>query len=126
MLVSCIRPRFRTDLRFTSVAPDGYSGEIRLLVGVLADGSISGVRVLAHRETPGLGDPIEIERSDWITGFNGRSLGNPVLAQWDVARYGGDFDAFTGATITPRAVVRAVKNTLIYFAQNRERIFARP
>lgn len=110
---------------FTSVAPDGYSGPIRLLVGVHADGRVAGVRILSHRETPGLGDPIEIERSDWITGFNGMALGNPKLEQWDVKRHGGVFDQFTGATITPRAVVRAVRNTLIYFEQNRDRLFAR-
>ncbi len=110
---------------FTSVAPDGYSGEIRLLVGILADGRICGVRVLAHRETPGLGDPIEIERSDWITGFDGTSLENPALQRWDVVRHGGAFDQFTGATITPRAVVRAVKNTLIYFREHRDELFER-
>ncbi|HEX7048330.1 MAG TPA: electron transport complex subunit RsxG [Gammaproteobacteria bacterium] len=110
---------------FTSVAPDGYSGPIYLLVGIHADGRIAGVRVLSHKETPGLGDPIEIERSDWITGFDGKALGKPALEQWDVKRYGGVFDQFTGATITPRAVVRAVKNTLIYFEQHRDEIFAR-
>lgn len=110
---------------FTSVAPDGYSGDIRLLIGVLADGRISGVRVLSHRETPGLGDPIEIERSDWITGFDGRSLEDPVIERWDVTRHGGEFDQFTGATITPRAVVRAVKNTLLYFRDHRDELFER-
>ncbi len=110
---------------FTAVAPDGYSGPIYLLVGVHADGRVAGVRVLSHRETPGLGDPIEIERSGWITGFDGRSLGDPPPAQWDVKRYGGMFDQFTGATITPRAVVRAVKNTLIYFERHRDEIFER-
>ncbi|HEX6928013.1 MAG TPA: RnfABCDGE type electron transport complex subunit G, partial [Gammaproteobacteria bacterium] len=108
---------------FTSVAPDGYSGPIYLLVGIHADGRIAGVRVLGHKETPGLGDPIEIERSDWITGFDGRSLGDPPPQQWDVERYGGVFDQFTGATITPRAVVRAVRNTLLYFERHREEIF---
>lgn len=110
---------------FTTVAPDGYSGEIRLLVGVSADGVVTGVRVLAHKETPGLGDYIEIERSDWITDFAQTSLDKPPLEDWDVKRYGGAFDQFTGATITPRAVVRAVKNTLIYFREHRDEIFAR-
>lgn len=110
---------------FTTVAPDGYSGEIRLLVGVSADGVVTGVRVLAHKETPGLGDDIEIERSDWITAFAQNSLDNPPLEDWDVKRYGGAFDQFTGATITPRAVVRAVRNTLIYFREHRDEIFAR-
>lgn len=109
---------------FTSVAPDGYSGEIRLLVAVRADGSLSGVRVLAHKETPGLGDAIEADRSDWIRKFQDTSIGEPPLDRWDVARYGGAFDQFTGATITPRAVVRAVKNTLIYFDRHHEEIFA--
>lgn len=109
---------------FTSVAPDGYSGEIRLLVGVRADGRLSGVRVLAHKETPGLGDPIEIRRSDWITSFDGRALGDPPLERWKVRRDGGVFDQFTGATITPRAVVKAVRNTLIYFERHREELFA--
>lgn len=111
---------------FTTVAPDGYGGAIRLLVGVHADGSVSGVRVLSHKETPGLGDPIEVERSDWITHFQGRSLENPEPGRWDVKRYGGVFDQFTGATITPRAVVRAVKNTLIYFREHRDEIFSKP
>lgn len=109
---------------FTSVAPDGYSGEIRLLVGVRADGRLSGVRVLAHKETPGLGDPIEIRRSDWITSFDSRALGDPPLQRWKVRRDGGVFDQFTGATITPRAVVKAVRNTLIYFERHREELFA--
>lgn len=108
---------------FTSVAPDGYSGPIQLLVGIHADGRVAGVRVLSHRETPGLGDPIEIERSDWITGFDGASLGDPPLPQWDVKRHGGVYDQFTGATITPRAVIRAIRNTLLYFREHREEIF---
>lgn len=109
---------------FTSVAPNGYSGPIRLLVCVRADGRLSGVRVLGHRETPGLGDYIEIERSDWITHFENASLEKPARDEWDVRRYGGHFDQFTGATITPRAVVRAVKNTLVYFERHRDDIFA--
>src|SRR5690606_7176675 len=109
---------------FTSVAPDGYSGEIRLLVGVRADGRLSGGRVLAHKEPPGLGDPIEIRRSDWITSFDGRALGDPPLERWKVRRDGGVFDQFTGATITPRAVVKAMRNTLIYFERHREELFA--
>ena len=106
------------------VAPDGYSGSIRLLVGINLDGSLSGVRTLAHRETPGLGDKIEVERSDWILGFDGKSLGNPPLGAWQVRRDGGAFDQFTGATITPRAVVKAVRNSLIYYRDNHEAVFA--
>ena len=106
------------------VAPDGYNGDIRLLVGVFTDGRISGVRVIAHRETPGLGDPIERRRSDWITRFKGRSLDNPDPADWAVERDGGVFDQFTGATITPRAVVEAVHRALEYFSAHQEALFA--
>lgn len=110
----------------TPVAPDGYSGRIKLLVGINLDGSVSGVRVLTHKETPGLGDGIDAERNDWILGFDGRRLGNPETEQWKVKRDGGVFDQFTGATITPRAVVNAVRKTLIYFEREREgeRLFA--
>lgn len=110
----------------TPVAPGGYSGPIRLLVGILADGTISGVRVVSHRETPGLGDKIEVERSDWILGFEARSLGSPPLEGWAVRRDEGVFDQFTGATITPRAVVSAVRDALIYFEAHREALFAAP
>jgi electron transport complex protein RnfG len=109
-----------------TVAPDGYSGDIRLLVGILYDGRVSGVRVIQHRETPGLGDPIERRKSDWIVSFNGRSLNDPEEKRWAVKRDGGIFDQFTGATITPRAVVRAVKNALHYYATNRDALFNRP
>ena len=105
------------------VAPDGYSGTIRLLVGINLDGSLSGVRTLAHRETPGLGDKIEAERSSWILGFAGRSLDDPPASGWRVKRDGGEFDQFTGATITPRAVVRGVKSALEYFAVHRDQLF---
>jgi electron transport complex protein RnfG len=104
------------------VAGDGYNGDIRLLVAILNNGLISGVRVIAHRETPGLGDPIERKRSDWILGFDGQSLQNPAIDGWAVRRDGGVFDQFTGATITPRAVVEAVQRALEYFAANQDRI----
>jgi len=110
----------------TPVAPEGYSGPIRLIAGIDAQGNVTGVRTTSHRETPGLGDAIEVQRSDWILGFDGRSLGNPPLARWGVKRDGGDFDQFTGATVTPRAVVKAVRNALLYFDVNREKLFARP
>lgn len=110
----------------TPVAPGGYSGPIRLLVGVLEDGTLSGVRVVTHRETPGLGDKIEVERDDWILDFSGRRLGQPTLEQWAVRRDGGVFDQFTGATITARAVVSAVRDALIYFEANRDRLFSTP
>lgn len=105
------------------VAPDGYAGPIELLVGVRADGRVIGVRVVAHRETPGLGDPIEKERSDWIDGFAGRALGDPAPARWAVRRDGGDFDQFAGATITPRAVVGSVRRALTWFGENRDVVF---
>jgi Na+-translocating ferredoxin:NAD+ oxidoreductase subunit G len=110
----------------TPVAPGGYSGPIKLLVGVLADGTVSGVRVVAHRETPGLGDKIDIERDDWILGFDGRRLGQPPRARWAVRRDEGVFDQFTGATITARAVVSAVRDALLYFEAHRDVLFAVP
>lgn len=98
-----------------AVAPDGYSGAIRLLVAVNADGTLAGVRVLSHRETPGLGDAIDAERSDWILSFAGGSLRDPRPERWAVRRDGGVFDQFTGATITPRAVVHAVRRVLEWY-----------
>ena len=106
------------------VAPDGYSGNIRLLVGINHDGTLAGVRVVAHKETPGLGDPIEAQKSDWILGFDGKSLSNPEESGWAVKKDGGIFDQFTGATITPRAVVGAVHRSLQYFNAHRDELFA--
>ena len=111
---------------FPVVAPNGYSGAIRMLVGVAADGTLTGVRVLQHRETPGLGDKIETRRSDWIKQFRGLAIGQPDKSQWAVRKDGGQFDSFTGATITPRAVVAAVKNALLYFESNQAALFAPP
>ena len=108
---------------FNSIAPNGYSGKIHLLVGVYADGSVAGVRAVKHSETPGLGDAIETQKTDWVFSFNNRSLTNPAPSKWLVKKDGGDFDQFTGATITPRAVVLAVKNTLLYYQQNAEHLF---
>jgi electron transport complex protein RnfG len=108
---------------FNSVAPDGYNGKIHLLVGVYIDGRLAGVRVVKHAETPGLGDAVEIRKSPWINDFAGKSLANPTQDRWRVKRDGGDFDQFTGATITPRAVVAAVRNTLLYYQQNADMIF---
>jgi len=102
------------------VSQRGYSGSIRVLLGIDADGQLTGVRVLQHTETPGLGDKIEVNRSDWITRFTGLSLGNPPDAQWAVKKDGGPFDQFAGATITPRAVVNAIRNGLRLFAAQRE------
>lgn len=107
-----------------AVAPDGYAGEIRLLVGIQADGRIAGVRVTGHRETPGLGDYIEISRSPWINQFNGKSLGQPAESAWKVRKDGGEFDYLAGATITPRAVIKAVKQALQYFEQHKAELLA--
>lgn len=107
------------------VAPDGYSGDIRMLVGIDMSGTVLGVRVTSHKETPGLGDKIELKKSDWIRSFNDRALGEPPLRDWTVKKNGGVFDQFTGATITPRAVVGAVKETLVYFRNNRDLIRSR-
>ena len=106
-----------------ATAPDGYTGEIDLVVGVNADGSIAGVRVLSHRETPGLGDKVDLKKSDWVLGFDGRSLYNPGPAGWAVKKDKGVFDQFTGATITPRAVVAATLRVLQYADANRQRLF---
>lgn len=105
-------------------APDGYSGDIDLIVGVNRDGSVAGVRVLNHRETPGLGDKVELAKSDWVLGFNGRSLGDPPADAWQVRKDGGTFDQFTGATITPRAVVGATRRALQYARERHDRLFA--
>lgn len=106
------------------VAPQGYGGDIELLLGVYPDGTLAGVRVLGHHETPGLGDEIELSKSDWILAFNGRSLRNPGAEGWQVRKDGGVFDQFTGATITPRAVVSAVHDFLLYFRDNKRELFA--
>lgn len=110
----------------TVIAPNGYSGNIYLLVGIDFNGQITGVRAVKHRETPGLGDAIESQRSNWIESFTKKSLTNPGESGWKVKRDGGDFDQFTGATITPRAVVGAVHKALIYFKKNRKLIFTSP
>lgn len=121
--------RFRRDGQpvaavLTVIAPDGYAGNIKLLVGVYYDGRIAGVRAVSHKETPGLGDKIETSRSDWILNFSGRSLTNPAPEDWRVRPDGGAFDSFTGATITPRAVVRAVYRSLLYFEREKVNLFA--
>lgn len=111
-----------TGLIMPVVAPDGYSGDIHLLVGVDLQGKVLGVRVTSHKETPGLGDRIETKKSDWIHSFTGRSIGDPEPRRWNVKKNGGVFDQFTGATITPRAVVKAVQRSLIYFRKHRSDI----
>lgn len=108
------------------VVPDGYAGPIKLLVSILANGTLGGVRVLAHRETPGLGDKIETTKSDWILSFNGKSLGDPPEEKWMVKRDGGVFDQFTGATITPRAIVNTVKNSLLFVREQGAALYEQP
>ncbi|CAQ84208.1 MULTISPECIES: electron transport complex subunit RsxG [Photorhabdus] len=97
-----------------STAPDGYSGAIQLLVGADFSGKVLGVRVTEHHETPGLGDKIETRISDWINGFSGKTIKSDHDRDWAVKKDGGEFDQFTGATITPRAVVNSVKSTALY------------
>ena len=109
-----------------AVAPDGYSGPIRLLVGVNRDGTVAGVRITNHSETPGLGDKVELKKSDWVLSFNGKSLQDPPRGQWKVQRDGGVFDQFTGATITPRAVVNQVRKVLDFVTEHHEEIFSAP
>lgn len=109
---------------FVVRAMDGFSGPIRLLIGVDAGGTLTGVRVLEHRETPGLGDLIEADKSDWITQFTGRSLTSPISARWAIKRDGGEFDQLTGASITPRSVIKAIRETLEYYAEHRAQVFA--
>jgi len=108
------------------VIPNGYMGPIKLLISVLADGTLGGVRVLAHKETPGLGDKIELTKSDWILDFTGKSLGNPLEVRWKVKRDGGVFDQFAGATVTPRSIVRAVRGALRFVEQEGAALYDRP
>jgi len=107
-----------------SVAPDGYSGKIALILAVRANGELAGVRVVAHKETPGLGDYIELPKNPWIKGFDGKSREVYKDADWKVKKDGGQFDYMAGATITPRAIVKAVNKALVYFGENREQLFA--
>ena len=110
---------------FSAVAPDGYHAPIHLLIGVSADGIVSGIRVVDHRETPGLGDVIEADKSDWILQFDGKSLVSPEASQWAVDDDGGSFDSITGATVTARAVVGGVGNALAFFESTKVELFAR-
>ncbi len=106
-----------------STAPDGYSGNIEILSAIYIDGTIAGVRVIEHKETPGLGDKVEIRRSDWITSFDGKRPTSIKDTSWAVKKDGGQFDAFTGATITPRAVVNAVKRASLYTQNQHQALF---
>ncbi|MEW7983586.1 MAG: electron transport complex subunit RsxG [gamma proteobacterium symbiont of Phacoides pectinatus] len=108
------------------ISEQGYAGEIRMIMGIDSACNILGVRVVAHAETPGLGDKIEPEKDDWITRFNGLSLNNPPVDQWKVKKDGGHFDSFSGATITPRAVVKGIHKGLEFYQNNRSRLLALP
>jgi electron transport complex protein RnfG len=111
-------------MAITTAAPDGYNGNIELIVAINMNNTISGVRVLKHQETPGLGDKIELRKSDWVTRFNGKKLQSDKDSRWAVVKDGGMFDQFTGATITPRAIVKAVKKSLLYFEANKQSLLA--
>jgi electron transport complex protein RnfG len=111
---------------FRWVANGGYSGPIQLMLGVSESGQLLGVRVIAHAETPGLGDKIERGKSDWILGFDGRSLSNTPPARWKVRKDGGDFDQFAGATITPRAVVGGIVGALEFVERHRTELGMEP
>jgi electron transport complex protein RnfG len=109
---------------FVVSARDGYAGAIRLLVGIDMEGSVTGVQVLEHRETPGLGDRIESTKSNWVEQFDGRSLTDPQTSGWKIKGDGGEFDQLTGASVTPRAIIKAIKETLTYFEANQVAVFA--
>ncbi|PMK12293.1 electron transport complex subunit RsxG [Vibrio splendidus] len=109
-----------------AIAPDGYNGAIKVIVGMKIDGTILGTRVLSHRETPGLGDKIDLRVTDWILSFSGKQVTESNLDRWKVRKDGGDFDQFTGATITPRAVVKSVKQAVQYVNQNNQALLAQP
>jgi electron transport complex protein RnfG len=108
---------------FMQVAPNGYNGNIHFVAAITPDGHISGIRVVSHHETPGLGDLIETSKSNWIEQFKGLSLNNPQENLWRVKRDGGQFDQFAGATITPRAMIESVKALLNLVKEHREEIF---
>jgi electron transport complex protein RnfG len=120
--------RATKDKKVTGVAYEifgsGYAGEIKLMLGVDANGKVLGVRVLAHKETPGLGDKIEVKKTKWILDFDGLSLGNPPLEKWKVKKDGGQFDQFAGATITPRGVVKAIREGLQFFDAHKAEMLA--
>ncbi len=111
---------------FAVTAADGYSGPIRILLGIGYDGVVTGVRILEHRETPGLGDRIVSSKSDWVFQFEGHSLGDPPESGWFIEEDGGQFDQLSGASVTPRAVIKAIRQTLLYFDDHRDEIFAAP
>ncbi|WP_047045121.1 electron transport complex subunit RsxG [Vibrio mexicanus] len=113
-------------LAIEAIAPDGYNGRIKLIVGMDNQGVVTGTRILAHQETPGLGDKIDLRVSNWITSFTGKTVTEDNQDSWAVRKDGGQFDQFTGATITPRAVVKAVKNAVMFVEDNRDTIWSQP
>ncbi|OOF46038.1 electron transport complex subunit RsxG [Rodentibacter trehalosifermentans] len=117
-----------TAYAYETTAPDGYSGDIRLLVGLTPKGEILGVRVIEHHETPGLGDKIELRISNWILSFNHKSINETNLNDWAVKKDGGKFDQFSGATITPRAIVNQVKRSALVMLNHQAELqqLARP
>ncbi len=113
-----------TAVVLSAIAPDGYGGKISLILAVKTSGELAGVRVVSHNETPGLGDYIELPRSPWIKSFDGKSRKMYKDDDWKVKKDGGKFDHMAGATITPRAVIKAVHKALVYFDENRDKLFA--
>ncbi|QYJ73642.1 electron transport complex subunit RsxG [Shewanella sp. FJAT-52076] len=113
-------------LAIETIAPDGYNGNIRLIVGVDLNGKVLGVRTLTHQETPGLGDKIELRKSNWVLSFNDKVFSDKTSDRWKVKKDGGDFDQFTGATITPRAYLKAISRTLTLVSANQAEWFNRP
>ncbi|MGF1723369.1 electron transport complex subunit RsxG [Photobacterium nomapromontoriensis] len=116
----------KTGVAIEAIAPNGYSGAIKLIVGLNTDGVVTGVRILSHNETPGLGDKIEKRISNWIDSFTGKKVNGENDSRWAVRKDGGEFDQFTGATITPRAVVGSVKNVSLYFQSHQQQLFEQP
>lgn len=115
-----------TAIAIETIAPDGYNGQIRIIIGVTVEGQILGVRTLSHQETPGLGDKIELRKSEWVLGFSGQQVDGASDKRWHVKKDGGDFDQFTGATITPRAYVKAIARAVSYFNDNKQVILSQP
>lgn len=109
-----------------TVAPDGYNGNIKIIIGLNKAGEVLGIRTLSHQETPGLGDKIELRKSDWVTKFNGLSVSSEKDKRWHVKKDGGQIDQFTGATITPRAYVKAVKLATLYFNEHKQALLSAP
>jgi electron transport complex protein RnfG len=105
-----------------AIAPEGYSGDIALLIGMTAEGIVTGVRVTRHKETPGLGDYIELAKSPWVLQFNGKRSEENDMLRWRVKKDGGEFDSRAGATVTPRAIVKAVRQALEYFHKHRDEL----